>query len=103
MKWEVNECGAQSQNVTVAIVGWDSLTVSVPVGIICVFRPKSRTSSSGVTLTRQKFVYTVEMSLESVLNCCCCWAGGVGFVVSGVRSSSAMECSNRGLNGLYVV
>src|SRR5438067_2360775 len=22
MKWEVNECGAQSRNVTVAIVGW---------------------------------------------------------------------------------
>ena len=39
---------------------WVSLTGSPGVGLTCGFRPKSRTNSSGVMLTRQKFVYTVE-------------------------------------------
>ena len=44
---------------------------SVGTGAIWEFRPKSSTSSSGVTLTRQKFVYTVERAAASVGNCIC--------------------------------
>jgi len=44
---------------------WVLTGVGVNVGL----RPKSRTSSSGVTLTRQKFVYTVDRAAASVVTC----------------------------------
>ena len=54
--WNQSQFAAQICANVQALFNCDNLIVSEGFGVICVFSPKSSTSSSGVTLTRQKLV-----------------------------------------------